>query len=67
MSTHHQMTRALAGIRRYLDEIEQLAYEFVAVYRALREAIGDAAALVDARVQSARRAWLSARDCELHA
>lgn len=60
-----QYERALAGIRRSIDEVRQLAYEFVAVYAALRDAIGDAAALVDARVQSARHAWLAARNCEL--
>ena len=41
--------------------IETLAREFVMAYRALREAIGDAAALADRMVQAARRNWQEAR------
>lgn len=41
--------------------IETLAREFVMAYRALREALGDAAALMHGMVQAARRRWQEAR------
>lgn len=44
-----------------MTELQQLAYEFIAAYRALRESLGDVAALVHAGVQAARRAWRAAR------
>jgi len=44
-----------------MSTLQQLAQEFVAVFEALCEAFGKAAALIDTRVQAARRRYTEAR------
>jgi hypothetical protein len=44
-----------------MSTLQQLAQEFIAVFEALAEAFGRAAALLDSRVQAARKRYVEAR------